>query len=444
MTGMEQGRKWPGRPVPGNRWDELAGLQPDPLPTVTVVIPYYDQQEQLDLVLDALRRQAYPASSLEVIVADDGSPKRPVLPIGVGYVRQGDFGFRAGAARNLGAREAEGDVLVFLDADTVPEVDYLRYAVCLPALAPEALVVGRRRYAHLTGRYSNPDIALPEPEWLRDGYTGTRNLLDADDYSYRYVLSAVLTCSRFFFEEVGGFDETLVGYGGEDWEFAHRAWRSGSLVAYEPRAVAWHDGPSFDERALRDPLTARETKNRETLALAERIPLPGTRPTGVMYNKPDLEVRIAATSSPDLVVATAISILQCCDARILLPGAIPRTLLDDPRVRSNDQESISPTPGRARVLLHAGVVPEPGSLDRVIEQMHHLGFWRAELTESGTAVGCITTVRGEARRHRWGERTKDAEGVLELNCQHTTGVDLEAMFGGWNQAVNRFPGTAGI
>ena len=440
MTGGDSGHIRPGRPIPGNRWNELAGLQPDPLPTVTVVLPYYDQQEQLDLVLDALGRQNYPASLVEIIVADDGSPERPVLPLDVGYVRQDDRGFRAGAARNLGATESRSEILAFLDADTVPEVNYLRFAVRLPALAPEAVVVGRRRYAKMTGQDANPSIALTEPEWLHDGYADTRDLLDADDHSYRYVISAVLTCSRSFFEETGGFDPTLVGYGGEDWDFAHRAWQCGALLAYESNAVAWHDGPAFDERALRDSSTARDVKNREALALAERISLPGARPAGVIYAKPDLEVQIAAGGSTDSVVATVIAILQSCDARVLLPGDPPRFLQGDPRVRRNDDNAIStPAPGRAKVFLQAGVVPNLGSWEQVIKRMHRLGMWRADLTTGGVVVGHLTTMRGIARSQRWGRRMRDKVGLLELDCQIIKDVDLEATFGEWSQSAVRFP-----
>ncbi|MYW74740.1 glycosyltransferase, partial [Pseudonocardia sp. SID8383] len=59
------------------------------------------------------------------VVADDGSPEPPdpaalAGPVPVRVVTQDDRGFRAAAARNRGAAQVEGDVLVFLDADTVP------------------------------------------------------------------------------------------------------------------------------------------------------------------------------------------------------------------------------------------------------------------------------------------------------------------------------------
>ena len=102
----------------------------------------------------ALDAQAWPASQMEVVVADDGSPVPPVTgshDYPVATVRQDDGGFRAAAARNLGAAATGGRVVLFLDGDTIPEPGFVE-AIVTPILAGEAdLVVGRRRHADLAG-----------------------------------------------------------------------------------------------------------------------------------------------------------------------------------------------------------------------------------------------------------------------------------------------------
>ena len=80
---------------------------------------------------------------------------------------------------------------------------------------------------------------------------------------------------------VGGFDETFVVYGGEDWDFGWRAWLAGATFAHEPAAVAWHDGPDAGARDL-----DVAAKNAESLLLASKIPLPSVRGTGLILVQP--------------------------------------------------------------------------------------------------------------------------------------------------------------
>ena len=93
------------------------------LPTVDVVIPHYDDPAGLHRMLAAVARQTYPRELLRIIVADDGSPRAPEIDAADGpavtVVKQEDLGFRAAAARNLGASAGAGEVLCFLDCDTV-------------------------------------------------------------------------------------------------------------------------------------------------------------------------------------------------------------------------------------------------------------------------------------------------------------------------------------
>src|ERR1700712_5565227 len=143
--------------VPGNRWDLLPpgpSAVGAPVAQVSVVIPFYDNQHDLDLVLTGLSRQSHPRSRLQVVIADDGSPERPRIPeqaqdLDIAIVHQSDDGFRAGAARNLGVRRAEGSVLLFLDGDTVPTPHSARTRPRLRASLPDTRVSGRRRYADL-------------------------------------------------------------------------------------------------------------------------------------------------------------------------------------------------------------------------------------------------------------------------------------------------------
>ncbi|GAB3249179.1 glycosyltransferase family 2 protein [Kineosporia babensis] len=268
--------------VPGNRWDLVTAAHPRPF--LSVIVPYYQGERQLAMLLEGLRLQSYPRSRFEVIVADDGSPQPLTLDacsLDVRVVRQEDLGFRAAAARNLAVRSARGQVLVFLDQDTIPTTGYLEAISRLPSLVPDALVVGRREHADLAGwtplevrdwinGHGPAPRELGAPEWLSRGYRDSSDLLRADSSSYQYVISAVMCCSAQLFSEIGGFDESFRHYGGEDWEFAFRAWNAGAVLAHEPAAVAWHDGPDWAGRSSPD--SRRQEKEEEKRALLERIP----------------------------------------------------------------------------------------------------------------------------------------------------------------------------
>lgn len=100
---------------------------------VTVVIPAYNATKTIHDGLDAFARQSFPAEAVELILVDDestdGTPEyieRYVAGWGcsqpkVRVLRQEHRG--PAAARNLGAAAAQGEFLLFTDADCVPHVD---------------------------------------------------------------------------------------------------------------------------------------------------------------------------------------------------------------------------------------------------------------------------------------------------------------------------------
>jgi GT2 family glycosyltransferase len=429
--------------VPGNRWDLLDAITPTPAPSVSVIVAYYDGQERLDRMMAALAAQTHPLDRLEVIVADDGSPTPPVIRANPGLrvqlVRQDDRGFRAAAARNLGAASARGDVLCFLDDDTLPEPGYLTALTRLPAMAPDAIVTGRRRHADLSGldeahvaawlrgAARPPERELPEPEWLRAEHRRSANLLRIGPDSHRYVISAVLACSRVLFDAVGGFDPRFTRYGGEDWEFAHRALCAGAVLAHEPAAVAWHDGPSWAERG--DPDSRRRQKNAETAALLGLIP--PARGRGLAWTgRPDVVVEINTDGEDEAAVIVAVGSILAgdVDAGVWVAGEPGRAAVE--HCFAND----------ARV--HAGAVgDEAGASARVSVTCSRplrvaTAAWAALMDALGgedggpgrivvdTADGklVVTLNAAQSRARRWASTAPSVELVDELFGR----VDLDA------------------
>lgn len=373
--------------VPRNRWD-LLDTGDVPPPRVSVIVCHYRQPEELRRTCAALTAQTLPP--LEVIVADDGSspvPDAADLAGPVHVVTQPDRGFRAAAARNLGARRARGEVLVFLDADVVPEPGFLAALTRRIAVCPDVLAVGRRRHADLSGLPvgGDPRTAprLTDPAWLDDGYAATRDLLDADGRSFRFVISALLACHRSLFDDLGGFDERFVGYGGEDWDLAYRAWNNGAVLVHERDAAGWHDGPDWAGRP-----EASDGKDHEARRLAELVPEPSTRgstgPVPIADVLVDLDARATVGSvlhqtHRDLRVRTAEVDGAAVQARPWSPDQLRRA--------------------RARLLVREPLPPDAvaGAMAVLVEG--DLGQVRL-LTADGAVAAVLRSTRVDGRSRR--------------------------------------------
>jgi len=411
-------------PVFANRWDDLADRVPEPLPLVSVIVAHYEQPRQLERTLLALARQDYPAELIEIIVVDDGSRVPPLVEAGITLVVQPDEGFRLAAARNAGARVARGSVLLFLDADTSPEPSYVRLLSRLPAIAPDCVTVGRRRHAQLddSGRpveEVGPAHELAEPPWLIDAYARSRDLLDADDRSYRFIIGAVVACSREMFDLTGGFDETFTSYGGEDWEWAYRAWLLGAVFAHERRAVAWHDGPEVTGRAEHD---LRREKNREAIRLSDLVTVPGSGRRGLPSSRPDVVVSAdALTGSEAAEFVTVDSVL----------ADVPTAAVVGGRFATHDRNGWANA--RIRVHLHGPVQVTGAALRDAVAEVGESGLGSLTLTDADDEpIVTVSAARAEARERRWGEQLFPSRRRAEPRLRPLTEEpDVEAYLGEW-------------
>src|SRR5688572_26448842 len=95
-------------------------------PLVSVIVPARDAAATLKACLAALRLQLAELEAAELIVVDDGSNDATAdiaQQHGARVVRLGGEG--PAAARNAGVRSARGELLLFLDADCLPQAGCL-------------------------------------------------------------------------------------------------------------------------------------------------------------------------------------------------------------------------------------------------------------------------------------------------------------------------------
>jgi len=94
-------------------------------PLVSVVIPAYNEEKDIGECLNSLTRQSY--KQIEVIVIDDGSSDgtREIVKKFKKFKLMEGQHKGPGFSRNLGAKKARGEILVFVDADMVFPKNYV-------------------------------------------------------------------------------------------------------------------------------------------------------------------------------------------------------------------------------------------------------------------------------------------------------------------------------
>ena len=204
----------PPAAVRGNDWRSLA-VAPveffEPRMRATVVVPYYEAPEALALTLAGLEGQTYPRELFEVVVVDDGSDPPLELveptPLRVLVVHQEDLGFGLARARNNGARAAEGDILVFLDCDMVPEAEWLVSHARWHHAACDIVSLGFRSHVDFDGIDADAVRGRPgslgellagrpvqRPEWIERRMERTDDLAASADDIFRVVTGGNFAC----------------------------------------------------------------------------------------------------------------------------------------------------------------------------------------------------------------------------------------------------------
>ena len=196
-------------------------------PTFSVIIPTKDRQQQLSSTLEKLVEQLDPLENFEVIVINDGG-REPEYPHARVFIHnQANAG--PAAARNKGASLAEGDFLIFLDDDCVPQPGWLA-AMCREALAAPGVI--------LAGRVQTPQ-GCNDYTLVSEHIVLTCQSIFADKSVFGFFLRPCNLCvSADIFKGLGGFNEEFRV--SEDREFSERCMRVGLSLQQSDEAVVVH------------------------------------------------------------------------------------------------------------------------------------------------------------------------------------------------------------
>lgn len=190
------------------------------MPLISIVVPTLQEEKLLEQTLTVFDRTWRERVGAELIVSDGGSTDATIsiaeAHANVVTVHDGSARQTIAGGRNAGARLAKGDVIVFINGDTVP-ADLDRFTSCVVAFA-------RRQ-----GRYARAS-ALACPVRFRRGEERIPDILFHTFYNTYVHLLSILRIGagrgecqvvrRDVFERVGGYRAELVA--GEDFDLFAR------------------------------------------------------------------------------------------------------------------------------------------------------------------------------------------------------------------------------
>lgn len=201
---------------------------------VSVIIPTYNRKDSLLRTLESLARQTYPADRFEVIVVDDGSNDgtgviaKRTFPFFLRYVYQNNQGEIV--ARNTGAEQSAGGILVFLDDDIEVNPNYLEALTAVHMTRTRSVVLGT-----LIELQGAPTVEERKTSGQSSSYPAVEAV------TFIECMSGIVSVSREGFFEIGAMQPLLNSGGRNIWggiDFGYRAythefrfWRARNAVA---------------------------------------------------------------------------------------------------------------------------------------------------------------------------------------------------------------------
>ncbi len=210
------------------------------MPKVSIIIPCRNEERTIRFLLEAIYRQTFPNQDMEVVIADGLSEDRtreeiasfqeeyPKLQVHVIENRT----LTIPAALNTAIAAAKGEIILRLDAHSVPDQSYIAKSV-ENLEAHKGTVVG--------GVWK---IKAGKDTWIAHAIAAAAaHPLGVGDAKYRYSEIAEIVDTvpfgayyKSLIDQIGNFDESLLS--NEDYEFNVRVQRANGTIWLDPKITA--------------------------------------------------------------------------------------------------------------------------------------------------------------------------------------------------------------
>jgi succinoglycan biosynthesis protein ExoA len=205
-------------------------------PFVSIIVPCYNEEITILHLLDSILAQTYPRSQMELIISDGMSTDHTREVITEFQKGHADLSVRVvensvktiPSGLNQAIRESRGEIIVRLDAHSIPIPEYVERCIA----------------AHKSGKGDNVggvwEIRAGAGTWIAESISfAAAHPLGVGDAMYRLNAKAGAVDTvpfgsfrRTLIDKIGAFDETLLT--NEDYEFNTRVRESGGTVWLDP------------------------------------------------------------------------------------------------------------------------------------------------------------------------------------------------------------------